>query len=95
MDVSEDEIKKAKESQTAFFDAVKAENRQKNIKKNLLNNSITQDFILGSLIIPILSLFPKSFDNTKNKLGKSLSLMFALTAGVFATNAGLTLFRNK
>ena len=95
MDVSEDEIKKAKESQTAFFDAVKAENRQKNIKKNLLNNSITQDFILGALIIPILSLFPKSFDNTKNKFGKSLSLMFALTAGMFATNAGLTLFRNK
>lgn len=95
MDASEDEIKKAKGSQTAFFDAVKAEKRQRSIKKNLLNNSITQDLIFGSLIIPILSLLPKSFDNTKNKLGKSLSLMFALTAGVFATNAGLTLFRNK
>ena len=95
MDASEDEIKKAKESQTVFFDAIKAEKRQRSIKKNLLNNSITQDLIFGSLIIPILSLLPKSFDNTKNKLGKSLSLMFALTAGVFATNAGLTLFRNK
>lgn len=95
MDVSEDEIKKAKESQTAFFDAVKSEKRQKNIKKNLLNNSVTQDLIFGSSIIPILSLFSKSFENTKNKLNKSLSTMFALIAGVYATNAGLTLYINK
>ena len=95
MDVSEDEIKKAKESQTAFFDAVKSEKRQKNIKKNLLNNSVTQDLIFGSTIIPILSLFSKSFENTKNKLNKSLSTMFALIAGVYAANAGLTLYINK
>lgn len=95
IEASKTEIKEAKKSQTAFLDAVKSESRIKNKKKNTLKNSISQDLIINSVTLPILYLFMKSFDNTKNKLNKSLFGSFTLLAGAYTANTGLTFLLNK
>lgn len=95
MEASEAEIDEAKKFQTAFFNAIKSESRIKNKKKNTLKNSISQDLIINSMTLPILYLFMKSFDNTKNKANKSLFGLFTLLAGAYTANTGLTLLLNK
>lgn len=92
---SDDEIKEAKNFQMAFLNAVKSESRMKNIKKNTFSNSMSQDLIQNSMMIPVLFLLAKGFENSENKLNKSLLTLFTLLAGAYATNAGLTLLLNK
>ena len=67
----------------------------KNIKKNMFSNSMSQDLIQNSMMIPVLYLLAKGFENSENKLNKSLLTLFTLLAGAYATNAGLTLLLNK
>ena len=95
MGASDDEINEAKNFQMAFVNAVKSESRMKNIKKNMFSNSMSQDLIQNSMMIPVLYLLAKGFENSENKLNKSLLTLFTLLAGAYATNAGLTLLLNK
>lgn len=91
---NENEIEEAEKSQTEFFDAIKSEERMKNIKKNALNNSMSKDLIFNSLTVPAVFLLFQILENTTNKLHKPLLILYTLFAGAYAANTGLTLFLN-
>ncbi len=96
-EVSSGEINKAADYQAEFFNAINSKERTGNMKKNLLINSLSRDWLLYSLSLPLFFIYDL-IGNNKNKCGNkqgSLFKLYSLMAGSYLVNALLILALNK
>ena len=96
-EVSQNEINQAKNFQIKFFNTINSKERTDNMKKNLLNNSLSKDWLLYSLVLPIFFIYDligNKKNSNKNKQS-SLFKLYSLVTGSYLANALLISVLNK
>ena len=96
-EVSQNEINQAKNFQTKFFNTINSKERTDNMKKNLLNNSLSKDWLLYSLALPIFFIYDLIGNKKNSRKNKQSSLfkLYSLVTGSYLANALLISALNK
>lgn len=96
-EASQNEINQAKDFQTKFFNTINSKERTDNMKKNLLNNSLSKDWLLYSLVLPIFFIYDLIGNKKNSRKNKQSSLfkLYSLVTGSYLANALLISALNK